>query len=511
MTGVLRDFAARAAGAGDEPALSCAREVWSAREFWDAVHFRAGQLRASGVERGDRVTIALRKGPEAVAWLFASLLCGAIAVPLDRRAPASRLTALLADLDPAAALFDAPTLARFESSGGRLPGAGQLILSEPPAIPSDSEVDRFAGPPLAAEDPAMILMTSGTTGDPKGIVLSHGNIAAFSDWALEVFGLGRGDRFLNIAPLHFDLSLLDILTGLRIGAQVVLAEEGDALFPARLCQLAEEHRISVLYTVPTILQAMVARGGLATRALPGLRWVLFAGEVYPPPALARLIAAVPQARFANLFGPTETNVIAWTEVEHAPATVEAPNIGSACAHSRIEICDAQGAPVGPGETGEICVAGPTVMLGYWNQPELTRERYFAGRNDIFRTGDFGFRDAAGDIRFVGRQDRQAKLRGHRVELGAIEVRALALDGVAAAAATVCDAGQSLCLHVAAQPEATLSQAGLRRALSLVLPPHEVPSCFIFYEDWPTTSSGKCDMARLDANHRSLLYDQGETS
>lgn len=511
MTSVLRDFAARFAEAGNEPVIARAGQTWSGREFWDAVHFRAGRLQERGVAPGDRVTLALRKGPKAVAWLFASLLCGAVAVPLDRRAPASRLTALLADLEPTMALFDAPTFARFEDGGGHLPDTGRLVLCETLEITPGSEVERFASPPLTAGDSAMILMTSGTTGDPKGIVLSHGNIAAFSDWALETFGFGPGDRFLNIAPLHFDLSLLDILTGLRIGAQVVLAEEGDALFPARLCQLAGEHRISVLYTVPTILQAMVARGGLAARALPDLRWVLFAGEVYPPPALAQLIAAVPQARLANLFGPTETNVIAWTEIERAPATGEAPNIGRGCSHSRIEICDAYGAPVEPGETGEICVAGPTVMQGYWNRPELTRQRYFANGDDLFRTGDFGFRDAAGDIRFVGRRDRQTKLRGHRVELGAIEARALALDGVAGAAATVCDAGQSLCLHLAARPGATLSQAELRRELALVLPQHEVPSCFIFYEDWPTTSSGKCDMARLDANHRSLLYDQGETS
>ena len=511
MTPILRDFAARFTDARNEPALRHGELIVSGRDFWDDVHRRAAVLRERGVSRADRVALFMRKHPEAVSWLFAALLCGAIAVPIDRRSPAPRISALLASLDPVLALFDESSFTRFEKSGARLPDAGKIIHADAIDEAAAPSLEPFVGPELTADDPALILMTSGTTGDPKGITLSHGNLAAFSDWAIVTFALGPDDRFLNIAPLHFDLSLLDVLTALRIGAQVTLADEADAMFPARLGGLLEGHGISVLYTVPTILQGMVAKGGLAGRQLPDLRWILFAGEIYPAPALAQLIDAVGGTRLGNLFGPTETNVITWKVVERAPDFDESSNIGVACSHARIALCDAQGAPVAPGESGEICVAGPTVMQGYWACPELTRARYFDGRPGLFRTGDFGFVDAAGDIRFTGRQDRQVKLRGNRVELEAIEARALALPGVAAAAATVSDDGQSLCLHIAAEPGVELSKSGMLRKLVTVSAHHELPEHFIFYAEWPTISSGKSDLGSLRDNHGKLLAEMSDSS
>jgi amino acid adenylation domain-containing protein len=501
LTGILRDFARRFEEADDSCALRLGAQGVSQKEFWSLVHARAHDLARRGAGKGDRVCLYMAKGPTAVGWLFACLLSGVIAVPLDRKAPARRLDATLAEVSPILTVFDDVSLKRFEKLGcnalpedRRLQCAGEIAFHG----------DEFEGPDLGPGDPALILMTSGTTGDPKGIVLTHRNLEAFSDWAIDTFGLSSGDRFLNIAPLHFDLSLLDVMTALRIGAEVVIAGEADTLFPAKLCGLLNEHAVSVIYTVPTILQAMVAKGGLAAHEPESLRWVLFAGEPYPAPALEQLMAALPRARFANLFGPTETNVITWKEMVAGEIGDGPPNIGAACSHASVGLRGADGDPVPHGEIGEICVAGPTVMQGYWNRDYATRARYFASDDGVFRTGDYGFLDEGGDIRFTGRRDAQVKLRGNRIELGGIEAAALAIEGVNAAAATVCDAGQTLCLHLAAEEGAGLSRDALLRGLSRRLPAHELPQHFIFYAKWPTTSSGKSDVRSLRKNHHALL-------
>lgn len=198
--------------------------------------------------------------------------------------------------------------------------------------------------------------------------------------------------------------MLDVLTSRRLGAPVYLAERPEILFPVQLSEVLETRRITVLYSAPTVLRMMHAHGGLAERDLSALRWILFTGEIFPPRALAELMADVLRPRYANLYGPTETNVVCWEAVTAAPSEDRPPSIGRPCPHSEVIICDRSGSCVETGETGEICVAGPTVMAGYWNRPELNRERFIRGDRMVFRTGDIGYWEADGSIRFRGRRD-----------------------------------------------------------------------------------------------------------
>ena len=509
MTLLVDDCVRQAGSAGPQPLIDFKTDSFAASEVWNGVAARIDQFRAAGLARGDRVAILMRKGPGAIEALLAALMLGAIAVPIDPKSPASRAAAMISDVEPAIAVAEEDLWRAVLQSNVVLPGIGRTITTSPDRPAASAGLNRAFGadlPPLAAQDAALILMTSGTTGPPKGVTITHGNITAFSDWAIDHFALSAEDRFLNVAPLHFDLALLDVLTALRLGARVTVTDDASAMFPAHLAGLIERHRITVLYTVPTVLRAMVSRGGLKDRKRDTLRWILYAGETYPPAALRELMAAVPSARFANLFGPTETNVISCKIIEQPPGLDEPPNIGSPCSHGSVTICDEFGRQVEGGTLGEICVTGPTVMQGYWRRRDLTGDRYFSDRPGLFRTGDYGYSDGQGEIRFCGRRDRQVKLLGHRVELQNVEAAAATCANVSAAAVTFCDRGETLCLHVAMKPPARLDETGLRRELNVHLSRRELPHFIVDYRLLPTTSTGKIDLRALSVKHANLLAE-----
>ena len=490
MSRIVDDLIARAQAAGDEAALAWKDGAIPGRRFWDGVAGRAESLSRSGVAQGDRVAIWLPKGPATVETLFAVMINGAIAVPIDPGFPAARATAVLGEIGPAMLVTDGKR--RDMLAGGAVERSRVVVTDAMEG--SEPGGDPLARKAIGEDDPAMILMTSGSTGTPKGIVLTHGNLAAFSDWAIGQFGLTREDRFFSLAPLHFDLSLLDVLTSQRLGASVYLVGETEALFPGPVAMALERQRATVFYSVPTTLQRLLSHGGLADRDLGALRWLLFAGEVFPAPVLAALMEAVPEPGYANLYGPTETNVVSCKLLDAAPELGEKPNVGLPCPHSDISIRDEHGNKLATGETGEICVAGPTVTQGYWRRPDLTASAFSDAPDRLYHTGDYGYFDEAGDLRYLGRRDRQAKLRGYRVELEEVELTAMDTGLVEGAVATVADG--ALCLHVVAHDPKAFAPSALTRALAERLPRYALPDRVEMHEAFPTTSSGKVDMQAL---------------
>ncbi|WP_428925755.1 amino acid adenylation domain-containing protein [Marinibacterium sp. SX1] len=383
---------------------------------------------AGQVAPGDRVAICLPKGPSAVMIMLAAFAAGAVAVPLDPAAPPTRLRAMLDDLAPGLVFAAGPIAATLgDGPGTRI----ETAPDAPDTLPMAAPIALVAP---ADDQPAMILMTSGSTGRPKGVVLSHGNLATFIDWAVATFALTGADRFLSLAPMHFDLSVLDIHAALRLGARVHLLPDARAGFAQEVMGAIRDHRVSVLYTVPTQLRLLTGLRAFERARPEGLRWLLSAGEVLPAATLRQLVTALPDTRFANLYGPTETNVICCHVVEGIdPGWVDVP-IGQPCAHAAITIRDTDGRPLPPGEEGEICVVGPSVMAGYWQRPELTQAARLDGAPDSYRTGDYGRIGPDGGVVFLGRRDAQVKVRGFRVETGEIEAAAQDIPGVALAVA-----------------------------------------------------------------------------
>jgi amino acid adenylation domain-containing protein len=495
----------------------------------------AARLARWGVERGDRVAIWLPKGLEAVTAIHGILRTGASYVPVDPAGPAVRAAAIIASSGAKAAVVAAslaPSL-RASWAGGPLPrfivvqtddgttGSGPASTGAPlPSLapPSDacwSQVvaDDAPSPLLPArdgDDLAYILFTSGSTGQPKGVMLSHANAFTFLDWCSQALGpWHEDDRYASHAPFHFDLSVFDLFAACRGAATLVLVGEALGKDPVALGDFISEKRISVWFSAPTILALLAQHGRLDRPDYRAPRLVLFAGEVFPIAPLRRLRALLPRAAMWNLYGPTETNVCTAFPI---PLTIpegrsEPFPIGSVCPPLRARVVDDQGRDLPPGSLGELLIGGPGVMRGYFGQPGLTTAAFLVeGEFGWYRTGDLVRDDGTGCFHFHGRRDRMVKKRGYRIELGEIESALYRHDGVdrAGVVAQADEIGTSIAAFVALKPDQKKSIIAMKRHCMSFLPAYMIPDTFTFVDDLPRTSTDKVDYQSL----RSLAALEG---
>jgi amino acid adenylation domain-containing protein len=472
------------------------------------------RLVGRGVRPGDRVALCLPKTIDGVAAVFGILKAGAAYVRLDPTGPPARAATILADCGVAAAFVAEslqqgllaelaglaaapPLLVLDEPGGGR--GLAAFLAREDQREPVPAAASRESAP----DERAYILYTSGSTGRPKGVVLSHRNAESFVEWCAETFQPRESDRFSSHAPLHFDLSILDLYLPMRQGATVVLIGEKTAKEPQALAALLERARISVWYSTPSTLRLLTQYGKLRERDCSSLRLVLFAGEVFPTAQLRLAMEQLAGAAWFNLYGPTETNVCTWHPIpaEIPPEQTEPFPIGRVCPQLEAAVLDPDGRPVTRGAEGELCIRGPNVMQGYWNLPEQTARAFFGDdpRERWYRTGDLVVEQAEGVFRYLGRRDRMVKKRGYRVELGEIEACLHRHPRVfEAAAVAVADPGGDLRVvgHVATAGGERLSLIALKRFCAERLPVYMVPDAFEFHERLPKTSTDKVDYQTL---------------
>ena len=481
------------------------------RELAHAADRLATRLNRWGVGRGDRVGLFLPKGIEAVAAVHGVLRSGGAYVPVDPSAPAVRGAGILADAGVKAVVVAAELVEELRAHwpGGPLPRLVVVGGVDDGASWSDVQADDAPSPLTpdgGSDDLAYVLYTSGSTGTPKGVMLSHANAFTFIDWCMENLGVGGHDRFSSHAPFHFDLSVFDLFVACRCAGTLVVIGEALGKDPARLGTFLFERRLSVWYSAPSILALLAQYGGLERADFPAPRVVLFAGEVFPVAPLKRLRSLWAGSALWNLYGPTETNVCTAYRVPETLAAdrIDPLPIGTVCPPLLGRVVDEGGDDVPAGSLGELVIAGPGVMRGYFGRPELTARAFLqADGASWYRTGDLVVDGGAGGYVFHGRRDRMVKKRGYRIELGEIEGALYRHDGVdrAAVVARSDDSGVAIAAFVAMKPARKGSVIAMKRHCTTYLPHYMVPDTITFVPDLPTTSTDKVDYRRLTQETR----------
>ncbi len=479
------------------------------KRLTDRLRDRLWQL---GVRQGHRVGFRLHKSIDSVVCVFGIMKAGASYVPVDAESPAQRGSYILNDCSVTAVITEAdlaPALQQELAARGASPylltvdpkRGGVSIQAMLDELDAASPAPPVPTPSIGPDDVAYILYTSGSTGNPKGVVLTHQNAASFIDWVSEIFAPTSDDTFSSHAPFHFDLSILDIYVAIKHAARLVLIGESLGKDPGRLAPVIATEGITVWYSTPSILSLLADYGKLDRHECPALRVVFFAGEVFPIPRFRTLRKFWSHPRFVNLYGPTETNVCTYYEVpmDNSWETMETFPIGYMCVPNEGRVVDENGALVPTGQPGELIVTGPNVMRGYWNLPEQNARAFFDqdGRK-WYRTGDIVAEEEGARYRYLSRRDRMVKRRGYRVELGEIEVGLMKHPSIREAAVVAVPdaaAGVRIAAFVSTggQP---LTIIELKTFSSKNLPPYMIPDTFSVLDALPRTSTDKVDLQAL---------------
>ncbi len=466
-------------------------------ELNSMAHRFAHALARLGVQRGDRVGIWLDKSPYTVAAMQGVLRLRAIYVPLDPLSPASRICTIIRDCDIRTLIT---TQKRAEAVlASDLPQISYLCLDKTGPGMTWEDLMRLPDTPVAEtgsdeNEIAYILYTSGSTGKPKGVCISNRNALAFIEWAQHTLEARPSDHFANHAPFHFDLSVLDLYVAFAAGASVFLIPDAVSSLPQYLVNCMVQEQLTVWYSVPSVLILMMDHGGLLElepASLP-LRAILFAGEPFPIKHLRRLYQRWSKSvRLLNLYGPTETNVCTFYEVTHLPEDQIHPvPIGKSCSGDYVWASKEDGTVAGPGEKGELMVEGPTVMVGYWGQPEQ--------RGKPYATGDLVQLQEDGNYIYLGRRDHMMKVRGHRIEPGEIEATLEQHPAISEAAVITVGKGMEsrLAAFVVASTPDLPHLLDIKRHCAERLPRYMIVDDVYFVSELPRTRNGKIDRLAL---------------
>lgn len=466
----------------------------------------AAALRSDGVQRGDRVLVMLENTPEYAIAVHATLMCGAVFVPVSAQTKSEKIAFLAADTRAAALLTHSQLAPQWQPAAREAPTL-LSVRAAGPAASADPRERPWPGPDAPApaqeaacidQDLAALIYTSGTTGVPKGVMLTHLNMT--SAWASVQAYLGlREDDVIGLAlPPVFSYGLYNLLMGLGLGATVVL--ERQVAFPIRLAQTLERERITVFPGVPTLFAALLGVPGLETMDLSALRLLTNAAAALPEAHLQQLRRALPTARLYSMYGLTECKRASYLppeELERRPGSV-----GRGMPNQEHWLVDDEGRRLPHGSTGELVLRGSHVMRGYWQRPDETAQKLRPGPIEgerILYTGDLFRTDADGYLYFVARRDDIIKSRGEKVAPREVENAIYQIDGVTGCAVVgVPDEslGQAVKAYVTLRAGYTLAPRDIVRHCLARLESHMAPKFVDIVDELPRTESGKIRHASL---------------
>ena len=486
---------ASAASVPEKQAVVAGECSFTYEEFYRAALSVGGYIASCGIAPNRPVAVLAERGALSLAAMQGVLAGGNYYVVLDSAMPAQRLAQILEKVRPALVLYqecDAPAVK--ELTGCRLCSV-ETAMAGPY---NEEELARRRSAVLDV-DPAYVIFTSGSTGMPKGILISHRALIDFTEWLAEACALREEDRYAGQAPLYFDLSVKSIYPVFKTGATVYLLAKKYFSFPLLLSRYIQEHRLTVAMWATSAFH-LVANSGVLEKEPPlSLRCIALGGEALQAKQLARWQSALPDARYFNLYGPTEVTVdCTYYPIDRVFAENEAIPIGRACENKQVFLLTEGGREAAVGEPGELCVRGAGLACGYFDEPEKTAAVFTQNPlnphypDRIYRTGDIAVLREDGCFYFRARKDNQIKHMGYRIELGEIET---ALSAVAGVDAAVCffDEKQDkiLCVY-----QGALASVEVASALQKQLPKYMIPNRYEQVSGMPYNANGKIDRVLL---------------
>lgn len=456
----------------------------------------ANALVALGVKPGDRVAVQVEKSADALMLYLGTVRAGAVFLPLNTAYTPAEIDYFVGDAAPAVLVCDparqealAPIAQKVGARVETLDPEGRGSLS----AAADAAATDFADVARGADDLAAILYTSGTTGTPKGVALSHGNLAHNAAAIIDYLRLGPEDRGVTVLPFWYAYGASVLNTHLAAGA--FLAIEANSAYPHLVVQALERHRATGFSGVPSTFALLLEHGRLDQADLSALRYLTQAGGAMAPALTRRLRAALPQARLFIMYGQTEASArltfLDPERVDRKPGAVGGPLAGVELAIRR-----ADGSAAAPGEEGEVWARGGNIMAGYWQAPEATAAVL---RDGWLRTGDIGRIDDEGDLWLAGRRSDLIKTGAHRVHPLDVEQVIAELPGVREVAVFGVDdalLGQAVAALVVADPACAPGEMAVKAHCRANLPAYKIPRLVRFVDALPRTASGKIRRADL---------------
>lgn len=443
------------------------------------------------------VVVYMEKNSRNIAVFMGAAYAGCFYVPLDSQMPMERINIILKTLQPAAVIYDDKTeknLSLMETD------CMKVLYDKICMLPQDKEKLELTRRKMIDTDPLYILFTSGSTGIPKGVIVCHRSVIDYSDWVVKTFDLDERTTFGNQTPFYFSMSVLDIFATIRSGATLHIIPKMLFSFPVKLLEFLKEKEINTIYWVPSALSIVANLGALDVVQLPNLKKILFAGETMITKQLNIWRKHVPDAVYANLFGPTEiTDIGIYYVVDREFRDDEPIPIGTPCDNVDAFIVDEDGKLVNEcGKIGELLIRGSFLACGYYNNPEKTKEAFIQNPLNnrypeiVYCTGDLVYWNENGELVYVSRKDFQIKHMGNRIELGEIENSMGALECV----------DMCCCLYnkksnqIVAVYTGNLELKRLSKLLKQKLPRYMIPNVYHKRESMPLNMNGKIDRAKL---------------
>lgn len=492
----------------NRPALEIDRQQWTYEALWRQASLIADKILANDPDGKKPVALFATKSLTAYAGVLGIWLAGRPYVPMNVKYPPARTLRMLRMAGCEVCLLSDEFSEYFRAIEGDIQHACRMIAVENEARFHPDEynnsVDHWTSENLCAADVAYIMFTSGTTGEPKGIPVSHGNLSAYVEYVLDKYNINEEDRISQTFDLTFDLSVHDMFVCWAAGACLCPLSYNDIMFPTHFIN---RKSLSVWFSVPSVANRMAQVRMLKPASLPSLRLSFFCGEALLAEVANAWTVAAANSRVINLYGPTEVTIAVaeyeWErrEAEHTTSNGIVP-IGRTFPRHSYQIVSATMSPVPPGEEGELLVNGPQVTNGYLHDEANTKDKFIeipGSEGKWYRTGDRVRQDENGILHFLGRVDHQVKMRGYRIELGEIEALLRGVDGIAEGVVLPVEDGDGIVQGLRAFVVIADEGDVVKRALQLcreALPEYMVPTQIIAVDQLPTNENGKIDRKKL---------------